>query len=212
MLNATLLTLDVQHNRRLLLRLLRAHLAGEQGWREQHPANITFLRDLAEHGCDTTAWLGAMPRVYRCSGVEGGRVHLRLERNPLRILQMGNVMDTCLSFGGINSFATVANACELNKRVIYATDGAGRVVGRKLIAISEEWKLVGFHTYSSLSDTAGNAALRAVFQRYMADFAARCGLELADHGTVARLFAEAWYDDGVATWAEAESEDKEKRT
>ncbi len=196
LLNAALLTLDVQHNRRLLLRLLRAHLSSEHGWREQHPANIAFLRDLAAHGCDTTAWLGTMPRAYRCAGVAGGRVRLRLERDPLRILQMGNLMDTCLSFGGINSFSTVANASELNKRVIYATDMSGRIVGRKLIAISEECKLVGFHTYSSLGDTDSNIALRAVFRRYATDFAARCGLELADQGTVARLFAEAWYDDG----------------
>ena len=202
LLNAALLTLDVQHNRRLLLRLLRAHLSGEHGWREQHPANIAFLRDLAARGCDAAAWLGMMPRAYRCAGVAGGRVRLRLERDPLRILQMGNLMDTCLSFGGINSFSTVANAGELNKRVIYATDMSGRIVGRKLIAISQEWKLVGFHTYSSLGDTAGNTALRAVFRRYAASFAERCGLEPADQGTVARLFAEAWYDDGVVPWIE----------
>jgi hypothetical protein len=86
--------------------------------------------------------------------------------------------------------------------VIYATDMSGRIVGRKLIAISQEWKLVGFHTYSSLGDTAGNTALRTVFRRYVASFAERCGLELADQGTVARLFAEAWYDDGVVPWIE----------
>jgi hypothetical protein len=208
LLNATLLTLDVRLNRRLLLRLLRAHVAGEHGWRQQHPANSAFLQALAGRGCDSAAWLGTMPRVYRCAGVAGGRVRLHLERDPLRILQMGNVMDTCLSFGGINSFSTVANACELNKRVIFATDANGHIVGRKLIAVSEEWKLVGFHTYSSLGDAAANTMLRAVFQRYAADFAARCRLELAEQGTVARLLAEAWYDDGVVAWAE---EDGEKR-
>ena len=33
---------------------------------------------------------------------------------------------------------------------------------------------------------------------------------MTDHGTVARLFAEAWYDDGVAPWADAKSEDYQK--
>jgi hypothetical protein len=202
LLNAALLTLDVRHNRRLLRRLLRAHLAGETRWRERHPANAAFLRELAAQGCDTDAWLSTMPRVYRCASVAGGRLRLRLECDPLCVLQMGNVMDTCLSFGGINSFSTVANACELNKRVIYATDGAGRVVGRKLIGINAEGKLVGFYTYSSLADEPARAALRAIFVRYAAAFAARCGLELADQGVVATLFAEAWYDDGVVPWGD----------
>jgi hypothetical protein len=202
LLNAALLTIDARHNRRLLRRMLRAHLAGEAGWREQHPANAAFLGALAAQGCDTHAWLSAMPRVYRCAGVAGGRLRLRLERDPLRVLQMGNFFDTCLSFGGINSFSTIANACELNKRVIYATDGAGRVVGRKLIAINDQGKLVGFYTYSSLADEPGRAALRAVFARYAAEFALRCGLELADQGQVPTLFAEAWYDDGVTSWCD----------
>jgi hypothetical protein len=86
--------------------------------------------------------------------------------------------------------------------VIYATDGAGRVVGRKLVAVGDDGKLVGFHTYSSLADEPARAALRAVFARYATDFAARCGLELADQGVVSTLFAEAWYDDGVTPWGE----------
>ncbi|HET9224769.1 MAG TPA: hypothetical protein VFO07_19810, partial [Roseiflexaceae bacterium] len=202
LMNATLLTLDARYNRRLLRRLLRAHLAGETGWRERLPANAAFLDKLAAQGVDTSAWLSAMPRAYRCAGVAGGRLRLHLEQDPLRVLQMGNYFDTCLSFGWMNSFSTIANACELNKRVIYATDGAGRAVGRKLIAISDEGKLVGFHTYSSLADEPARAALRAVFGRYAAEFAKRCRLELADQGQVPKLLAEAWYDDGVTPWGE----------
>jgi hypothetical protein len=113
---------------------------------------------------------------------------------------MGNYFDTCLSFGGINSFSTVANACELNKRVIYARDGLGRIIGRKLIGISVEGKLVGFHTYTSLSDEKANEKLRTIFFRYAKDFASRCRLELAAAGSVPTLFAESWYDDGIAAW------------
>ena len=43
LLNATLLTVDIEKNRRLPRRLLRAHLAGEQHWREKHPGNAAFL-------------------------------------------------------------------------------------------------------------------------------------------------------------------------
>jgi hypothetical protein len=76
-------------------------------------------------------------------------------------------------------------------------------VGRKLIGISKQGELVGFHTYSTLpSDAAG--PLRAIFHRYASDFADRCGLRLADEGEVPALFA-AWYDDGVVPWREEES-------
>jgi hypothetical protein len=199
LLNATLLTTDITQNRRLLLRLLRAHLAGESAWREQHAANVAFLSKLSAQGADTLAWLGEHPRTYRCAGVAGGRVRLYLERDPLRILQMGNYMQTCLSVGGGNAFSAVANACELNKRVVYATDSAGHVVARKLVAISAEGGLVGFHTYTTLAEEA-SGRLRAIFQRYLRDFAARCCLALADDGAVPALFAEAWYDDGCVAW------------
>ena len=202
LLNATLLTADITQNRRLLLRLLRAYLAGDRAWPEHHPANVAFLQALAAPGVDTTAWLGAHPRGYRCAGAAGGRVRLHLERDPLRILQMGNYFDTCLSFGGGNAFSTVANACELNKRVIYATDGAGQVVGRKLIGLTAESRLIGFRTYSTLGGPAAPTALHAIFRRYVVDFAARCRLALADEGTVPRLFAEAWYDDGAMPWTD----------
>ncbi len=203
-LNATLLTMDIESNRRLLRRLLRAEIAGQKSWREEQPANALFLHTLAYSGADAQAWLRVRPRLYRCDGVSGGKVRLHLERDPLHILQMGNYFDTCLSFGNCNAFSTVANACELNKRVVYATDGAGRVVGRKLIGINNAGEMVGFHTYTSLSDDEANQALRAIFGRYGRDFASSCRLRLAESGEVATLLAEDWYDDGIVSWDDTE--------
>ncbi len=196
-LNAVLLTADVDYNRKLLWALLRAGVRSEDDWRETHPANAQFLLELAERGVDAAAWLDAHPHRFR-----SGRstYHLRLETRPLAILQMGNYFDTCLSFGGINSFSTVANACELNKRVIFARDDKGRIAGRKLIGLNEDGKLIGFHTYTSLQDAEANRALRRVFARYCELFAARCNLEMAEQGTIPKLFAEDWYDDGVVDW------------
>ena len=200
LINAILLTVDIAQNRKLLLQLLRAHLAGDADWRERHPANRAFLDALAGRAVDVVTWLSAFPRLVRCASVPGGKIHLRLERDPLAVLQMGNLFDTCLSFGGLNAFSTVANACELNKRVVYARDAAGHVLGRKLIGLGESGDLVGFHTYCALTGDAENDALRDIIRRYAASFAARCGLRLADAGTVPTLFAEAWYDDGAVPW------------
>jgi len=207
LLNAVLLGAEVSLNRRLLRRLLvsavrrtEAHPAGDRGWRERHPANAASLARLAGQGADVGVWLSRSPRSFRFAPAKGGRVRLWLEQDPLRILQMGNYFDTCLSFGGFNAFATVANAAELNKRVGYAADGAGRVLGRKLIGLTAEGKVVGFRTYTVLARQQGGGALRGLFVRYLRDFARRCGLDLADAGEVPRLFAEAWYDDGVVPW------------
>ncbi|MDQ2686720.1 MAG: hypothetical protein M3Y28_02520 [Armatimonadota bacterium] len=206
LINATLLSVEIVQNRRLLRRLLRAHLAGERDWREQHPANRAFLERARARGTNTDAWLSEYRRRYRCESAPGKTVHLHLERDPLHILQMGNYFDTCLSFGGFNAFSTVANACELNKRVVYARDGFGRIVGRKLIGINTEGELVGFHTYAALTDETGSRAVRAIMRRYVARFAADCGLTLSETGTVPTLLAEAWYDDGLAAWNEDDSE------
>jgi hypothetical protein len=138
-----------------------------------------------------------MPRGFKTNR---GTWHLRLEKHPLVILQMGNYFDTCLSFGGANSFSTVANACESNKRVIFARDDKGRVVGRKLIGLNEDGKLIGFYTYTSLQDAQANQELRRCFARYCEIFAGGCSFEMAEEGTIPRLFAEQWYDDGVVKW------------
>jgi hypothetical protein len=114
---------------------------------------------------------------------------------------MGNYFDTCLSFQGINSFSTVANAAELNKRVIYARDEGGHIVGRKLIGLNENGCLVGFRTYNALDSKDHRLVLHRIFQRYAQELAQRAGLDLADDGTVPKLFAEEWYDDGVWPWS-----------
>jgi hypothetical protein len=206
LLNALLLSVELDKNRRLLRRLLGAHLDGDTGWRERHPANAAFLAGLAARGVDVARWLSRSPRWYSFPSTKGGRVRVWLETHPLRVLQMGNYFGTCLSSGSLNAFATVANAAELNKRVAYAADGAGRVVGRQLIGLTAEGKLVGFRTYTRLGRREDAVGLCTLIVDYLRDFARRCRLELADDGVVPRLFAEDWYDDGVVPWASPRSD------
>ena len=209
--NAVLIGATIRQNRRLLSRLLRAHLNGDAANDlAAHPANAAFLRALTDRGADARAWRSRFPRRYPCPHVPGGAAHLWAETDPLPILQMGNYFHTCLSATGFNAFSTVANAADANKRVVYARDGQGRIIGRKLIGITEAGALVGFHTYTNLPDEAGNGALHALFRRYVAAFAARCRLPLADNGTVPTLLAEAWYDDGVVPWSASTAERAEQ--
>jgi hypothetical protein len=202
MLNAILLTVDIKSNRRLLRTLLKAYVRGEHRWPVSQPANVKYLQGLRARGVNVRAWLGKHSRRYACVGAHGGYVRLSLERDPLHVLQMGNYFDTCLSFGGFNAFSTVANATELNKRVIYARDGKGRVVGRKLIAINDKGGLVGFRTYSSLNWDEGGKELNDIFRRYATAFAEKCRLQMHNEGTVPSLLTRHWYDDGIVDWKE----------
>jgi hypothetical protein len=74
------------------------------------------------------------------------------------------------------------------------------VVGRKLIGIDEAGSLVGFHTYTALSQERGADELRAAIRHFALGFAAHCNLTTAEYGTVPRLFAGRWYDDGSCPW------------
>ncbi len=57
-----------------------------------------------------------MTRVKRIqSRGKRQQVRLYLEGDPLRILQMGNYFDTCLSIDRDTAFSTVANAVDANK-------------------------------------------------------------------------------------------------
>ena len=199
--NALVIGTRIDENRKLLQRLLRAHLAGAaRAFLDEHPKNREFRLRLEAHGADVDAWQGAHPRRLRLPGTERP-VRLYVETDPLRVLQMGNAFGTCLGADGFNAFSTVANACEANKRVVYAVDdNTGRIVGRELLGLTDDLKLLRFRVYTNVDTPAEAEALDAAFRRYVADFAARCRLATADTGTVPRLFARDWYDDGAHPW------------
>lgn len=202
LLNAIFLTTDVSSNRRLLRRLLQAEVEGDFTWRHRQPGNVKFLNSLTERGINSELWMKSNPKKFTMT-TTSSNVHLKIENRPLHILEMGNYFDTCLSLRGCNSFATVANACEFNKRVIYASDDNGRVIGRKLIAINTNWELIAFYTYTSLSTAEANQELRRIFNGYCVDFAERCGLKLGyEESNVETLIAQKWYCDGTVEWSD----------
>lgn len=196
-INALLLGREVEFNRKWARALLRLEAAGQQNWREQLPGNTRFLADLSARGVDVNFYLSEFRRAR-------GEFTLWLESEPLGILQMGNRFGTCLSRGGCNAFSSVANAIELNKRVVYARDKKGAIVARQLWAVSAGFELLGFHVYCNLPGEA-HRAMTAHFAAHAREFARSCGLKLADTGEVASLVAPQWYDDGVRAWQKIET-------
>ena len=192
-INAILLGREAQGNRKWARQLLRAEAGAHPRWREDLPGNAEFLRQLSARGVDVDFYLSKFGR-------RRGEFDLWLETEPLGILQMGNRFGTCLSRGGCNAFSSVTNAIELNKRVVYARDRKGTLVGRQLWAVSAEFGLLGFDVYSHLSGQRDDD-LAAAFEAHAREFGRSCGLELADAGQVPLLVAPQWYDDGVRPWS-----------
>lgn len=208
LLNALLLTQDVQNNKRLLRKLIKAHVDDDQRWRHRIPANKEFLDKLKEAGTEPDIWLGSHLRTFKLEGVNGGMVTIHLETDALKILEMGNYFDTCLSFGGENSFSTVTNAVDLNKRVVYVFDKQDKAVGRKLIGLNAEGKLIGYRTYFSVDNNDTARALQKLVNDYVKSFAKMCNLTLASVGTIPPLASKFWWDDGVDPWSDDEPDDK----
>ncbi len=206
LLNALMLTQDIIENNRLLKKLIRAHVEGDQEWRMRIPKNSEFIQNLREAvGVKADLWLSPFQKTFRLKDVVGEIVKIRLETDPLHVLEMGNYFDTCLSFLGINSFSTVVNACDLNKRVAYAYDHESKVIGRKLIAINSANKVVGFRTYTTLDNNEARTSLSMAMDESLRDFASSCGLQLDNdsQSTIPVLSASSdknWFNDGIVDW------------
>lgn len=213
LLNAIEIGSHITHNQKLLVKLLRAYLRGEATpFIEQHPKNRRFRQWAVAQGIAVDCWLGERSEVVTLPN--GQAVRLYLETEPLRILQMGTLFDTCLSSDGINAYSTVANACDQNKRVLYGCDAlTGRILARKLIAITETGTLVGFHTYTRQEVFEGNdaerntaiTALLSATDAFLLDFAEQCHLPTDSYGNILTLLSEQWYDDGQQPWQREES-------
>jgi hypothetical protein len=200
LLEAATLSVTLTTNRRLLRKLLREILFGNRHWARKHPLNERFLKTLSQRGIDVDTWLGDSPHVIENEKIPGSPIRLHLEQDPLLIMQMGNYFGTCLSLDSFNAFSAVADACDLNKRVLYATDTHGTVIARKLIAINTDLELVGFRPYVSMQSSNLTQLVKEIVNNYCIEFASVCRLPLSDSGEVANLVASKWYDDGIRQW------------
>ena len=125
------------------------------------------------------------------------------------IFLMGTYFSTCLSPGDVNDLSVLTNAYDANKQVVFMftrdDSGQRQVVARQLIAISSDFRLLGYRCYMSWRHAEkskrdeGLAAMAAYCRRLGND----CGLELADQGTPEEIGDHFWYDDGECKWPAA---------
>lgn len=173
-----------ERDRELAGRMIRAR-NGDKPWDlRDEPPNRTFLAELRRARIDPAPWLDDTPRQI-------GEITLELTGDPIEVFAMGGHFGTCLSPGASNFFSVVANAADVNKRVIYAKRD-GRVIGRCLIALTETFSILAFHVYAH----EHISTLEHVVRDFILDLAARMGTTVVPHGSVRLLLARDWYDDG----------------
>jgi hypothetical protein len=173
--------------RRLARRLLAAR-AGAPPWDlRDAPANRAFLERVRARGIDVAPWLDGLGAFTH------GELALAIERDPLEVLHMGRHFRTCLSPAAENFYSAVVNAVDANKRVVYGRAADGAVVGRCLLALTDEGAIVTFAPYSHDRARAFEPAVRA----FVEALAAAMGTSTVPGGTVRPLLHHRWYDDGA---------------
>jgi hypothetical protein len=110
---------------------------------------------------------------------------------------MGGHFNTCLAPGAFNYFSVIANAADINKRVLFARDDEGRVFGRQLLALTDDGGLLAFHCYAH-SQRVGFLDIAKEFATKLAE---DMGTLVVATGRVSTLVAPRWYDDGPIDFA-----------
>lgn len=191
--------LVVDDNRELLGRLLRE--ASDAPGRD---VKLTFAKNRAwlaktQLQLRIAAWLA--PRREDLTA-EGATYVLSVEEDPLEVLRMGIPFGTCLALDtGCNAASTVLNAIDANKRVLYVRGRDGKVIARKLIAITRELKIVGYNLYVSTRGPA-ERVIRAAVDAMCRAISQEVGAPLAGTGEPEKIHDGFWYDDGTVPWGE----------
>lgn len=172
--------------------LLRLSLTGDTFPEMNYSENQTFIARLAEAGTHPQPWLDLGRKlVYQAE--DGHSMQLSFASDPMDYLLMGYHFRTCLSPEHGNFFSTISNAIDVNKRVIYARDQFGQVLGRCLVALTAEGQLVRFEAYAHSDNRNFEAAVQQFINQLLCDMKTTLSVE----GSVPKLVATQWYDDGA---------------
>jgi hypothetical protein len=155
-----------------------------------HPASLLWYRKN-----------NAVPRETWNRGLtlqpEIGELTIQVERDPLEILKLGRYFGTCLGIGGTCSDSAAAALLDVNKKVLYIRDRSGRVVGRQLIALADDDRLVCFSVYP----LSASVTLKTAFRDYDREFARALGVPLYDPSShdpgyeISCVLSVYWWDD-----------------
>ena len=183
-----------------LKKLVETYIQNSESYKLEYEPNQKWLEQAKEAGVNTKAWMQPLRKEVKSSL---GKLQIYESTNPLEIFLMGYYFDTCLSIReGMNRDAVIKNATDINKKVIFAKDSKGTVIGRKLIGISKQYRLIGFETYVSLSsqDKEVKKEISLLFDHFCNELAENANVQLSNHGKLEEINEGFWYFDGLANF------------
>jgi hypothetical protein len=122
-----------------------------------------------------------------------GKIKIYTEQDPLKVLQMGNVVSgSCLGLGKGNTWSAVANAADINKAILYA-EMNGKIVARKLVALNEEGEIVQYQTFNNRLDLM----MEPLFYRHIERLSEVTKAKRGDGGTIPHAMTNGWYNDRI---------------
>ena len=155
------------------------------------PENKKFLEYLVNKGINIEPWLNPVgSREFEIKNDQ--KITLEIEKDPLKIFQMGWHFSTCLSPDGCNFYSVFSNIVDINKQVVYAYDQNEKVVGRCLLALNSHGKILTFEPYCH-DRSIGFGNVIASFAQHLAE---QMQTHVSFFGKVKTLVSPKWYDDG----------------
>jgi hypothetical protein len=119
---------------------------------------------------------------------------LTTEDDPLKAIQMGQkVVGSCLKLRGGHEVSAICNAVDINKKIIWAKNEKDEIIGRVLVGITQDNKLVRFAVYNN--DPRIN--LENCYDDFVLEMAKDLKIETANKGKVEEIVGDNWYDDGI---------------
>ncbi len=155
------------------------------------PANEMFVEKMKSNNINITPWIDGVENMVKVLP-DGSEIIFCIERDPIEVFSMGRHFRTCLSPGGVNFFSVFANIIDINKQVVYGKTRNGSVRARALIALTDEGGLLTFHPYCNY----GKLDFENILKEFVHDLALKMNTVVLAKGTVSKLVAPDWYDDG----------------
>ena len=178
-------------NQKLGLRLLFETEAGTTDCFDTEPANTQFVEAMETAGVNPAPWIQGESWTEKTKS--GQPYTLEFTNEVFDYLLMGFHFDTCLSPGSVNFFSAIANAVDINKKVLYGKTANGKVIGRCLFVLNNRFQILTFQRYQH--DEASQ--FEDAVNRFAKVLAEKMNTVLGSEGPVRNLVACEWYDDGA---------------
>lgn len=178
---------NVSENKKILDEVLETYCKSGEQYKLDLERNKKWLKKVEKSGLNIQRWLNTAKRKY---DVKDEEITIYEENNPFEIFMMGYYFDTCLSIpSGDYAESVIINAADINKKVIYAKNRKGDVIGRKLLALSVDHRLLGFNSYGK--------DMEGVFNKFSFTLANECNIRTSNTGEPEQIHPGEWYDDGL---------------